>query len=467
VLASHQERMVPHNVDAEEAVLGSCLIDSGAVAKVYGRLEPGDFYRERNAAVWRAMLDAFKAGEPTDVLIVSHRLQAAGHLEEVGGHPYLSSLADSVPTAVHIEHYAKLVGDAAVRRRLIGAAGQVAGLAYEGEGEPDEILARAGQLVLGARGARRQLDLRAAPERAMSAAARLTAQQTGTATPGLPWGFRWLDETTKGLYGGQLALIAGRPSMGKTSLMLCAAMRQARRGARVLFASKEMSEEALTARQLAVLAHVDVQDVVAGTVTPEEYDRLAEALSEVQEEQISVLDDPLMNVASIYAAAVQMQARDGLDIIYADYLQLIARHEAGSDEYARASAASVNLKGLARQVGVPVVVGTQLSRECERRDDKRPVLSDLRDSGTLEQDADLVLMLYRDSVYYDKATWEERERKRPKKSSLDTPRPYPENVCEVLVRKQRQGPANKSVRLAFLGRYAEFAELTSAEDRWV
>lgn len=394
------DRLPPQRIDAEQAVLGSVLIDPSAIVVVAGILRPDDFYRAQNAKVFAAALSLATRREPVDLVTLSGELERSGELDFVGGSAYLTSLINLTPTAVNAEHYAGLVEEAARRRALIAAASSIAGLAYDQSRDVDEAVERAEEIVF------------AVSDRRTSAAFRLLRDLLGEAyerldylyqhrgeVVGIRTGFPALDVLTSGLQKSDLIILAARPSVGKTSLALNVAEFAAAQDNRtVAIFSLEMSHEQLVERLISSAGAIDSQRIRTGHLEAADFTRLAPTMNDLAEARIWIDDSPNLSPSDIRSKARRLEAETGLDLVIVDYLQLMRSPSRGRDanRVQEVSDISMSLKALARELRVPVLALSQLSRSVEQRQDGQPRLSDLRESGALEQDADLVMFLWKE-----------------------------------------------------------------------
>lgn len=431
----------PSNVEAERSVLGALLIDSETINTIAAFLRPEDFYRGQHAAIYEAILSLSRRNEPADFVTITDELERSERLQGVGGSAYLASLIQSSPTAAHVEHYARTVERHATCRRLIQAAQNIAVLGYETPDDVDAAITQSEALLFEVRRGRYSGRLISPMERAKRAADRYTElHEGGVAGGGLRYGFADIDGLTQGARPGELIIVAGRPSMGKSAWMQSAAEHMAQAGSKVLIASAEMPEWQLTDRAIAGRVKVNMQRLQEPPFGDGLWASISETLGELSEEPVWVYDDPDMTTASIRAVATEMRSRHGLDALVVDYLQLLHdRH--GSNDNERVGRMSRELKAIARSLAVPVICGSQLNRECESRANKKPQLSDLRDSGSVEQDADAVFLMHRDAYYWTENEWY--------RLSGNANKPYPKNLTEIIVAKQRNGPRGKSVNLYF------------------
>ena len=434
------ERLPPQNLEAEQSVLGSLLLDGEAVVKVASFLRPEDFYNRAHSLIYQAILDLHERREPVDFVTLCDELDRKGVLEDVGGPAYITSLINAVPTPIHVEHYAHIVERTAILRRLISAATEIASLAYEDSLDVDEVVDRAEQLVFGV--SQRRLHKEVLPIRQVLEEyferLEYLYHHRGEFI-GLPTGFKQLDKLLGGLQKSDFIIVAGRPSMGKSSLALSIAHHLARyHGRRIAIFSLEMSAEQVVQRLLAAETKIDSQRLRLGDIRDEEWPRLIQAIGMLSEALIFIDDTPAISAMELRAKARRVHAEHGLDLIIVDYLQLMHGNSRSENRVQEISYISRSLKALARELNVPVLALSQLSRAVEQRQDKRPILSDLRESGSIEQDADVVIFIYRDEVY-----------------NPDTPK---KNIAELIVAKHRSGPTG-TVPLYFHKEVAQFSEV--------
>jgi replicative DNA helicase len=433
-------RVPPHDLDAELSVLGSILLDPLSIAKVLQFLHPEDFYRENNGQVYRAALDLFAAGEPIDNVTLAAQLQTMGMLDRVGGRSQLASMQSTVPTAANIEYYGRIIKEKAYKRRLISAGSNIAGFGYDDGVEAEEAINQAQSLVFGVADDRDQRELAKLYDLLGPAMERISLQmESGQGIVGVPSGFHDLDRMTGGFKDSDLIIVAGRPSMGKTSLALNIALHAALESKKsIAIFSLEMSKEQLTERLLTEQAQIDAQRLHRGLLTEAEFDRISNALGPLGEASIYIDDTPSMDELTLQLKARQAKMRHDIDLIVVDYLQLMHGRSRGDDNRVQeVSSISRALKGLARELRVPVIAISQLSRAPEQRPDKRPILSDLRESGAIEQDSDLVMFLFRPEYY--------KSDERP-------------GIAEVIVAKHRNGPTGM-IELKFRRDHTRFYNL--------
>ena len=434
-------RVPPHDLDAEMSVLGSILIDPLSIAKVLQFLHPEDFYRENNGQVYRAALDLFASGEPIDNVTMAAQLQTMGVLDRIGGRAQLASMQGLVPTAANVEYYGRIVKEKAYKRRLISAGGNIAGYGYDDSIEAEEAINQAQSLVFGVADDRDQRELARLYDLLGPAMERISLQmESGQGVIGIPSGFHDLDRMTGGFKDSDLIIVAGRPAMGKTALALNIALHAALDAKKsIAIFSLEMSKEQLTERLLTSQAQIDAQRLHRGLLSEAEFDRVSNSLGPLGEAAIYIDDSPSMDELTLQLKARQAKLRHAVDLIVVDYLQLMRGRAHGGDENRVQEVSSISraLKALARELRVPVIAISQLSRQPEQRPDKRPILSDLRESGALEQDADLVVFLFRPEYY----------------KSEEKP-----GVAEVIVAKHRNGPTGM-IELKFRRDHTRFYNL--------
>ncbi|MGH7903292.1 MAG: replicative DNA helicase [Candidatus Dormibacteraceae bacterium] len=433
-------RVPPHSLEAEQSVLGSFVLDPEAITRVLDFLSPEDFYRENHRHIYRAGQNLFREGEPIDSITIASALEKMGVLEQIGGRAYLALLEQSVPTAANAEYYGRIVKEKAYKRSLISAGTKISALGYDEAREASESLNEANSLVYAIAADRVGSEFNRLDKLLHAAMDRIDAQMnTGTGVVGVASGFYELDNLTSGFKPSDLIIVAGRPSMGKTSLALNIALRAAVDDkVPVAIFSLEMSKEQLVERMLCEHARIDAQRMHRGHLGDAEYERLVAALGPLEEAPIFIDDAPTMDELTVMLKARQMKMRENIGMVVVDYLQLMHGRSRGDDNRVQeVSAISRGLKALARELKIPVLAISQLSRAPEQRPDKRPMLSDLRESGSIEQDADLVLFVFRPDYY----------------KADDRP-----GIAELIVAKHRNGPTGM-VELIFR------RELTRFENR--
>jgi len=434
------DKLQPHNLEAEEAILGALLIDPDAIIRVSTFLQPTDFYLERHGWVYDAILDLHERREPADLVTLSDELERRAQLDEIGGAAYLTGLVNATPTSIHIEFYARIVERTAVLRRLIDAAGKIAQLAYQDTEDVQEVVDRAEEIVFGVSERRVDRDLRPIRNVLDEYYDRIEYlyQHQGEII-GIPTGLADLDKLLGGLQRSDMVVMAGRPGMGKTSLALSIALQAARRWQkRVALFSLEMSDEQLVQRLVSAETGIDSQRLRLGNIKPDEWTTFYQAIRLLSETSIYIDDTPAISALELRTKARRLHAEHGLDLLIVDYLQLMRGGSRSENRQQEISFISRSIKALARELNIPVLALSQLSRQVESRHDKRPMLSDLRESGSIEQDADVVLFIYRDEIY-----------------NPDTEFP---NIAEIIVSKHRSGPTG-IFSVYFKKHLAQFVDL--------
>lgn len=434
-------RTPPQDLDAERAVLGGMLIDPDAIHRVVEILEAEAFYREGHREIFSSILALYERNEPADLITVTSALRNQQRLEAVGGASYLASLADQVPTTANIAYYARIVRQLGILRRLIQGANDIARLAYEGDqSSVDDLVDQAEKIVFDI--AQRKItrsffSLREVVKETFKTIEQLYEQKS-TVT-GVPTGFSDLDRITSGLQRSDLVIVAGRPSMGKTSLATCIMVNAVLEGGKpAAFFSLEMSKEQVVQRLLCSTARVDASKLRGGFLSESDWPKLTRAAGQLSEAAIYIDDTPALSVLEMRAKSRRLQREKGLGIVLVDYLQLMRVSGRVESREREISEISRSLKALAKELNVPVVALSQLNRAVENRQDKRPQLADLRESGAIEQDADVIAFVYRDEMY---------NRESPDKG-----------VAEIIIGKQRNGPTG-IVKLAFINEYTRFEDL--------
>jgi len=426
----------PHSPEAETGLLGAVLIDQTALTSALEFTRPDDFFHPANAKIMEAMVHLFEAGTGIDTITVSDRLRDAGELEAVGGPSYLSKLVSEAASPMSAEFYAKIIRDKAAVRNMIATASTIVSEGYASELEPREFLDRAEQRLMAAGEDRRQGVVKPLDEALDRAVELIEARhERGDHVVGVPSGYRDLDSKLLGFQDSDLVIVAARPAMGKTSFALNVAMNAARdAGRKVLFCSLEMSEDQLASRLIAIQRNLDSNRLRNGYMGASEMAGVKDARDRLRGVQLYIDDSPRMNVLEIRARARRMRHQGKLDMIMVDYLQLIDPTDRKISREQQISEISRSLKSLAKELKIPVMALSQLSRAPETRPgkDKRPLLSDLRESGAIEQDADVVMFLYRPE-YYEKNEVKDEDR----------------GIMEVIVAKQRNGPTGLA-RLRFI-----------------
>ena len=441
------EKLPPHDINAEEAVLGSLLIDSTAIYRTTTILQQSDFYHEPNQRLYAACLSLNQRNEAINQITVAQELDRQGNLEACGGVAYLSHLISIVPTSLDVEHYAQIVYRLAISRRLINAAQQISAIGYEADPDPDVSLSKAEDVLFGLRHIQSPRDfihIRYDLDKYLETPSAGPVTQVMT-------GFSGLDELVGGFHRSDLAIIAGRPSMGKTSLALNIVRNAAvEHGACVALFSLEMAREPLALRLIASESGVNLSQVRLGQHAESDERRIMNAIGLLSEAPIYIDDSPRLRVAEMRSKARRLHFEHGVNLVVVDYLQLMQGE--GRDEVERISNISRSLKALARDLDVPVIAVSQLSRAAEWRASHRPQLSDLRGSGTIEQDADLVMFVYREEYYFNREEWEMQHQEKE----------YPEGIAQIIIAKQRNGPTGQ-INLRFVPRLTKFETIASQE----
>ncbi len=432
----------PQNLEAEESVLGAMMLSPGAIGAVSEVLSAADFYRESHGTIYRAALDLYAHGEPVDAITLADKIEERGELEQVGGRGRIHELAALVPATANAAHYARIVRDMAVLRGLIAAGGEIQRLGWERLGDTPELVDRAEQIVFNLSQDRITNDWSHIEALLKESWERITAlYESGAELTGAPSGFRELDRLTSGFQPGNLVVLAARPSMGKTAFAMCIAANLAvQNGIPVGLFTLEMSKAEVTQRLMAINGKIELQKLRTGRLAPDDFSRLTAASNALMKAPIYVDDTASVTMMEIRSKCRRLKSREpNLGLVIVDYLQLMTAGGSAENRVQEVSQISRALKILARDLDVPVVALSQLSRAVEQRHDKRPILSDLRESGSIEQDADLVAFIYRDEYYNPEETDQQ-------------------GLAEVILAKHRNGPTD-SVKLSFLKRYAKFADL--------
>ncbi|MBR8661276.1 MULTISPECIES: replicative DNA helicase [Brevibacillus] len=434
------DRVPPQNNEAEQSVLGAVFLSKEALITAIEILRPEDFYKTAHQRIFKTMQDLYERGEPVDLVTVTAELQDHKLLDEVGGVTYLTEIARSVPTAANIEYYARIVEEKSLLRRLILTATKIANDGYSREDDVTQILADAERYILEIAQNRNSGGFVPIRDVLLETYERIEflSQRRGDVT-GIPSGYPDLDKMTSGFQRSDLIILAARPSVGKTAFALNVAQNvAARAGETVAIFSLEMAASQLVQRMICAEGNLDASRMRTGWLEEDDWQKLTMAIGTLAKAPIYIDDTPGITVQDIRAKCRRLQAEKGLGLIVIDYLQLIQGRGRGENRQQEVSEISRTLKGIARELNVPIIALSQLSRSVEQRQDKRPMMSDIRESGSIEQDADIVAFLYRDD-YYDKET----ENK---------------NVIEVIIAKQRNGPTG-TVELAFLKEYNKFVSL--------
>jgi len=433
-------RIPPHNIEAEQSVLGSMLLDREVIPTTLEILKSEDFYREDHKEIFESILDLFDRGEPIDLITVSEQLKSRGTLENVGGLEYLSNISAAVPTTANARYYARIVEEKSILRKLIKASSDIVNMGYEAAEEVSYVLDRAEKSIFDILQKRNVSGFSVVKDVLVETFNRLEElyNNKGHVT-GIPTGFADLDYKTSGLQNSDLVLIAARPAMGKTSFVLNIAQYAAVHGGiPVAVFSLEMSKEQLVNRLLCSEAMVDSHKMRTGKLDDDDWQKIARALGPLSEAPIYIDDTSGISVMEIRAKCRRLKLEKNLGLVIIDYLQLMQGRGKNESRQQEISEISRSLKILAKEINVPVLTLSQLSRAPESRTDHRPILSDLRESGAIEQDADIVMFLYRDDYY-----------------NPDTEK---KNISEVIIAKHRNGSTG-TIELAWLGQYTKFANL--------
>src|SRR6266508_2994250 len=433
----------PQSLEAEESVLGAMLLSPGAIGAVSEVLDAGDFYRESHAKIYRAALALYAKGEPVDAITLVDELEERGELEDVGGRSRIHELAALVPATSNAAHYARIVREMATLRGLIRVGSEIQRLGFERPGETAALVDRAEQSVFELSQARVTTEFTHIESLLKESFERITQlYEAGVDITGVPSGFRDLDRLTSGFQPGNLVIIAARPSMGKSALGLCMAANLAvRHETPVALFTLEMSKQEVTQRLMCSEAKVESQRLRTGKLAPEDWSRLTAACDRLAKAPIYVDDTGSISMMEIRSKCRRLKSKEPrLGLVIVDYLQLMTSGTTAENRVQEVSQISRNLKVLARDLDVPIIAMSQLSRAVEQRHDKRPILSDLRESGSIEQDSDLVIFVYRDEYYNE-----------------DTDQ---QGLAEIILSKHRNGPTGIE-RLSFLKRYAKFADLAA------
>ena len=439
------DKTIPSNIEAEEALLGSLLIDPDVIVQVATLIEPKDFYVQRHGWIYDAMRYLHDQNQPVDFLTVTDELERRGQLADIGGAAYISSLISIVPSAVHAFQYAHIVKRTSTLRQLIQAAGDIARMAYDESQDVDTVVNQSEELIFAISEGRLERDLQQVRHvmRVVMDDLDELHKRRGEVM-GVPTGFRPLDKLLGGLQSSDLIIIAARPGMGKTSLAMTMALHAAKYHKKcVAIFSLEMSNEQLVQRLLSQEARIDSQRLRLGQIKDEEWERLAQASGTLSECAIYIDDSAAIAPFELRTKARRLHARNPIDLLIVDYMQLMHGGTRTENRVQEISLISRSLKQLARELRVPVVALSQLSRQVENRADKHPQLSDLRESGSIEQDADVVMFVYREEVYKE-----------------DTEN---QNLAEIVVAKHRHGPTG-SVNLYFEKEFTAFRELLTKKE---
>jgi len=435
-------KMPPQNMEAEQSVLGGILIENGAIHKVMEILTPDDFYRDSHKKIFNSLLDLSERDEPADLITLTHELRKIDKLDSIGGASYVASLIDSIPTAANIEYYARIVKEKAILRKLIEAATDIVTQSYEDRQDVEGLLDEAERAIFQI--AENRVRPSFYPIREIVKSSFKTLEklfEKKEMITGIPSGFKSLDHYTAGFQPSDLIIVAGRPSMGKTAICLNMAQYAAiEKRVPVAIFSLEMSKEQLVLRMLCSEAQVEGTRIRTGFLSESDWPKLTLAAGNLSDASIFIDDTPALTILELRAKARRLKGEHGLGLLIVDYLQLMRGRTMIENRQQEISEISRSLKALAKELNIPVIAVSQLSRRSESREDKRPQMSDLRESGAIEQDADLILFIYRDEVY---------------NRSEDNPN---RGKAEVIIGKQRNGPTGK-VDMTFLDKFTAFKDL--------
>lgn len=446
-ISTLNDKLPPQNLEAEKACLGSMLLDREAIEVAIDILKGDDFYSNQHRLIFDAIIALYGQATPVDSVTITEHLKSHGELDKVGGVLYISSLLDEVPTSANIEYYAKIVEQKSLLRKLISAASSIIAISYETDTDAFEVIDQAEKLVFDVTErdvSHGYYSMNEIIKDSIIAIEKL--YHRGDVYTGIPSGFKEFDDLTSGFQKSEFIIIAARPSVGKTALALNIAQNMGiRQKKNVAIFSLEMSKEALVQRMLCSEARIDSQRLRKGFLETDKWAPLTTAAGKLADANLFIDETPAISDMQLRAKARRIQSRHGLDIIFVDYLQLMTtikrRNEGRTQEITEISR---SLKALARELNIPIVALSQLSRAVESRGrDKRPILSDLRESGAIEQDADMVVFLYRDELY--------------------NPNTSDKNIAEVIIQKQRNGPTG-SLKLRFSKEYTRFDNLEKWEE---
>ncbi len=442
-------RVPPHSIESEQSVLGGLLLDNAAWDRIADFIIADDFYRYDHRLIFQTIIKLINASRPADVVTVFDALSSLGRADEVGGVAYLNALAQNTPSAANIRRYAEIVRDRGVLRKLITISDEIAGNAFNPQGkEVKQMLDEAESKIFaiaeeGARGTQGFQDIQPLLKQVVERIDELYSRENQNDITGVPTGFADLDKMTSGLQPGDLIIVAGRPSMGKTAFSINIGEHVAiESGLPVAVFSMEMGGTQLAMRMLGSVGHLDQHRLRTGRLNDEDWPRLTHAIQKMNEAQLYIDETPALNSIELRARARRLSRQCGkLGLIIIDYLQLMSANSTGENRATEISEISRNLKSLAKELNCPVIALSQLNRSLEQRPNKRPVMSDLRESGAIEQDADVILFIYRDQVY--------------------NPDSQDKGTAEIIIGKQRNGPIG-NIRLTFIGEYTKFANYTGS-----
>ena len=450
----YAEKLLPHDLEAEEAVVGSVLIDGDCFARVAPHIKADDFYRERNQLCFAACEALFQRDEAIDQVTLARELSRASQLETVGGMAYLSHLISVTPTSAHSEHYANVVARTATMRKLIDVASRISAMGYQDTDDVDATLRQAEDALFTIRGPDSQrgfVPLRQIYDQYMQDQAAIADPVSENSGPVMV-GYTDLDELLGGVQRSDLIILGARPSLGKSTLALNICLNAAKNGSSAGVFSLEMSREQLALRILSSEAEIDSHRLRLGLLTEAEGERITDAIGQLSDLPVYIDDTPFQSMIEMRSKARRLSLEHGLDLLVVDYLQLIqGRSGRNENRVQEISEISRSLKVMARDLNIGVITCSQLSRGVEQRPGHRPMLSDLRDSGSIEQDADVVMFLHRDDIYFTEDEWDQQF----------PGRPFPRNIADLIVAKHRNGPTG-NLQLFFrahLGRFDSFCRV--------
>ncbi len=445
-LSAELRKIPPQQIEAEQSLLGGIMQDGSSLPSALEVLKGDEFYKESHRIIFTAIQDLFERNEPVDILTVTNLLVERKQLEGVGGASYIAALVDAMPSVANVGAYAKIISEKSVLRRLIQSANEIMSFAYGGGKSTEEVLdnAEAAIFKIAERRIRNSyFPLKEVIKKNIEMIERY--QEYRESVTGVTSGYKDLDKLTAGFQKSDLIIIAARPSMGKTALGLCIARNAAKEsGVPVGFFSLEMSKEQLAMRLLCAEARVDSHKIRSGFLSRQECGKLLQAAGLFMDVPIYIDDTPSISPLELRAKARRMMSDQGLGLVVVDYLQLMRGRDNVERREQEISEISRSLKGLAKELDIPVIALAQLNRKVEERTDKRPLLSDLRESGAIEQDADVIAFIYRDEVYAKQAC------KEP-------------GVAEIIIGKQRNGPSGETVKLAYISTYTRFENMVLAQ----
>ena len=452
----YAEKLLPHDLEAEEAVVGSLLIDGSVFPRISHLVKPEDFYREKNQLCFAACEALFQRSEPIDQVTLARELSRTNQLEPVGGMAYLSHLVSITPTSVHSEHYSQLVARTSTMRRLIDVASRISAIGYQDTEDVDATLRQAEEVLFGVRTGLPGggfVALRQVYDQYLEERAAIIDPLTQVGAP-LLTGFDGLDDLLGGMQPSDMIILGARPALGKSALAVNISLNAARNGSLVGIFSLEMSREQLALRILASEAEIDTHLLRLGLTTEAEEQRIIDSIGQLSDLPVYIDDTPFQGVLEMRGKARRLSMEHGLDLLVVDYMQLVqGRNRGGDNRVQEISEISRSIKGMARDLQIPVIACSQLSRMVENRPSHRPMLSDLRDSGSIEQDADVVLFIHREDMYYTEEEWEKE----------NPGREFPKNIAEIIVAKHRNGPTG-SVKLYFRDNRVRFESLARLDD---